>query len=122
MEATEKLTFDQVNGMFRNLIEQRIAERSQRGEVDYYTRMAIECSVYQTYMELLMSKDPTDVACKLYFIDRLFIITRFDSPNDKVGEVVREYLSESVCDISLFELKNKYPESTFVKSIKITER
>ena len=93
MEATEKLTFEQVNGMFRNLIEQRIAERSQRGEVDYYTRMAIECSMYQTYMELLMLRDPTDVACKLYFVDRMFIITEFDSPEDIVGEVYMEYLS-----------------------------
>ena len=122
MEATEKLTFDQVNGMFRNLVEERIAERSQRGEVDYYTRMTIECSMYQTYMELLMSKDPTDVACKLYFVDRMFIITEFDSPEDMVGEVYMEFLSESVCDMKLFELKNKYPDRTFVKSTKITER
>jgi hypothetical protein len=123
MEAVEKLTFDQVNKMVKNHIQKRIKERTEeRGETDYYTKMSIEHSIYKIFFELLIEKDPTDVACKLYFAERRFLITRFNSPEDIQGEVIREHASESCCDYSLQELRLRYPERTFVKSVKITER
>lgn len=123
MEATEKLTFDQVNEMVKKHIQKRIEEREiNRGETDYHTKMAIEFSVYQTFFELLMERDPTDVASKCYFIDRTFVITRYDSPEDIQGEVIVEYFSESSCDYTIQDLRMRYPNRTFVKSIKITER
>lgn len=119
MKATEKLTFDQANELVKNHVKKRIEERN---ESEWVSKLTTELSVYQSFFEYLLHKDPTEVAVNLFLVDRQYVITKFNSSDDTVGEVLQYFTSESVCDYFLESYQKSEPEFIFAKSIKLTEK